>query len=231
MKPHIVYKLTDQNICTYCGFQWIVNQWAPPLNGIRLCTPGVYHAYHTAELALLLNPIHSNFRASRLWKAEVKGRIIDTDYGLKLGATEMRLLEEMPFTPPTAEQRITFALLCAKEVCRDPEFTLFADSWVSGKDRTAATAEAAARAAWAEQAAAWVAWTTETSAWAAQAAAWAAEAAVRAARAADVAVRAVRAVRAARAAELAAEAAAGAARAAEHPLEMLKRCSKAAYTL
>lgn len=146
MNPFIVYKLTDPNLRTYNEFQWVLRQWAPPLDGKFLCTSGVYHAYHTIELALLLSPIHVIYSDNfRLWEAEVRGRII-YDHGLKLGATEMRLIRELPFTPPTIEQRVLFALFCAKESCKEPEFVTFADNWISGKDRTEITARNTARA-------------------------------------------------------------------------------------
>ncbi len=172
MKPKL-YKLTDSNLRTHNGFQWEINKWAPKTTGTQLCTSGVYHAYTDPSLALLLNPIHANIRFPRLWEVDYKGDIIDTDKGLKVGVNQMRLIREITYIAPTLEQRVTFALLCAKEVCKDPTFNLFADNWISGKDRTEKTAEeAGARAARAaEEAGARAARAAEAAA--AAAAAWA----------------------------------------------------------
>jgi hypothetical protein len=162
-----LFKLTDQNLRTHGNFHWTPKIWAPPLKGTLLCAPGVYHAYTDPALALLLNPIHANIQSPRLWVAEYKGRLIDTDHGLKVGTNEMRLVKEIAFVPPTAEQQVKFALYCALEVYQDPAFVAFANAWLSGKDRTEATAKAAALAAWTEEAT----WTGALAA--ARAAAWA----------------------------------------------------------
>ena len=84
--------------------------------------------------------------------------------------------------PTAAEQRIRFAVVCAKKVCAEPTFGAWAEAWLSGADRSyASAAQAAAAAAWAAAA--------EAAAEAAEA--WAAEAAAaEAAKAAEAAARA-----------------------------------------
>jgi hypothetical protein len=137
-----LFKLTDQNLRTYNQFQWALGKWAPAIQGNELCAPGVYHAYTDPSLALLLNPIHASILSPRLWVAEYRGPLIDTDNGLKVGVNKLRLVREIKFTPPTTDQHITFALLCALEECRDRPFTTFANNWLRGKDRSFAAADA-----------------------------------------------------------------------------------------
>jgi len=52
-----------------------------------------------------------------------------------------------PFLPRvTTEQRVKFAILCAKAVYKDEAFNLWADRWLSGDDRTLQSAELAVSA-------------------------------------------------------------------------------------
>jgi pyruvate/2-oxoglutarate dehydrogenase complex dihydrolipoamide acyltransferase (E2) component len=103
----------------------------------------------------------------------------------------MRLIKEIPLPEISLNAKIRFAILCTKEVCKDPEWNTWADGWLSGKDRSAGAAWTTAEAAWAAAEAAWAAAeATARAAWAAAeaagAAAGAAEAAARAARAAGI---------------------------------------------
>jgi hypothetical protein len=174
------YKLTDKNMQTYNGFQWKLKKWFKTSGNGGLCGDGWLHLYHDPLLAQLLNPIHAGFNSSsmRLFKAECMGKAKDTD-GLKIGFTEVRLIEELPLRKLTTKQRVFFGLLCAKEVYKEKKWNIWADNWLSGKDREFGSAGAAARAAWAAaQAAEAGAWTAEEAG--ARAAAQAAEAGARA---------------------------------------------------
>jgi hypothetical protein len=44
----------------------------------------------------------------------------------------------------TQDQAVEIAIVCAKHVCRDPEWNEWADRWLSGEDRTAESAASAA---------------------------------------------------------------------------------------
>ncbi len=148
-----VYKLTDQKDQTYGGCQWGVGVENP--KGVRggafgLCGGGFYHAYHTAELALLLNPLGAHFPANtlHLWRAEIRG-VVEEDGGiLKLGATECRTMERMELGVPTTVQRVAFAALLARAALdilsrSIPAWGAWADGWLDGVDRTAHAAQAA----------------------------------------------------------------------------------------
>jgi len=154
------YKLTDQNMQTYNGFRWKLDEWkeakGDPVQ--PLCSDGWLHCYDSPLLAVLHNPIHANIQNPRLFEVEVSG---DTknDNGMKRGFRKMRLVKEVSLPIVTREQQIRYGILCAKAVYTDPEFVVWADQWLSGKDRT----EAAARAA----EVAWAAWAAAEAAWAA----------------------------------------------------------------
>jgi hypothetical protein len=119
---------------------------------------------------VLLNPIHANIKNPRLWEVECDQVAHDVTKG---GAKRMRLVRELPVPQVTMEQRVRFAILCAKEVCHDPQFVAWADGWLSGGDRSK---EAAQAASWAATVASWAAAgaAAEAASWAAQAASWAA---------------------------------------------------------
>jgi hypothetical protein len=196
------YKLTDQNMRTHKGYQWELQQWKETNGEGELCSPGWLHYYSDPLLAAFLNPIHAKFAAPRLFQVEVAGKVKE-DHGLKLGCTRMRLVKELEMPAVTTEQRIKFGILCALEVCKDPQFVAWAANWLDGTDRSADAA--AARAA---------TWAAAAADAAARAATWAADAAADAAGAADAAWAAAAAARAAWAAA-AADAARAAARAAD----------------
>jgi len=152
----IVYKLTKPDMSTYGGFRYEPGRlYTFPGTG-ELCGPGYSHAYTSAALALLLNPIHADYHPCRLWRAE--GAIAKTDLGLKVGCRTLRLVTEITVPTVSIEARITFRIWCALAVEKDPSFRAWAEGWLGGADRS----EAAAKA--------WAAWAT-AAAWAARAAA------------------------------------------------------------
>jgi len=183
-----LYKLTDEHDQTYNQTQWGENVTHTVNGEGELCGPGWIHAYTDPLLAVLLNPIHANFVNPHLWEAE--GEIGKTDHGLKVGGTKVTTLTRMALPVIMMEQRVRFAILCAKHVCGDTAWNRWADDWLSGKDRAAdaawAAADAATRAA--EAAADVTTWAaTWTATWAADAAMWAAQTAAQAAQAAQTA--------------------------------------------
>jgi hypothetical protein len=190
------YKLTDSNMQTFHGFQWVLNVPVPPLNGdSRLCSKNWYHFYDSPLIAVLHNPIHANIKNPLLFKARVSGKYLN-DNGLKCGYTEATLIKQLSLPVVTTTQRVAYGILCSLQVYKHPEYVNWAHNWLSGKDRTA---EAAAWAlVWATQEEAWAAWAAVR---AAQEAVWAvveatveaAEAAVWAAKAAEAAAQAAKA--------------------------------------
>jgi len=201
MNKIIKYKLTNQNLQTHNNFRWKVRKWVKVKGKLKqsLCTDGWLHCYDSPLLAVLHNPIHAAIENPRLWEVEVDGEC-KNDRGLKCGYRRMRLFREIPVPNMSIIQRKAYGILCAKEVVTDNKWNLWADNWLSGKDRTANAAYAAANAA-------------ADAAYAAADAAYAADAAAYAVNAANAAY-AVNAANAAYAAAYAAYAAAYAADAA-----------------
>ena len=199
-----LYKLTDENDQTFGGTQWGEGVTHSGTGKGELCGPGWIHAYTDPLLAVLLNPIHANFKNPHLWRATTRCRKVKTDHGLKVGVKTLTTVKRLPLPRVTTEQRARFAVLCAKTVCDDPAWNTWAARWLSGEDRSrqaameaagAATAWAAAAAGAATAWAAWAAWAAEAAeAWATEA--WAAAWAVAAEARAAAAARAARAVEA-----------------------------------
>ncbi len=142
----IKYKLTDQNLQTYNGFQWEIGKKVTTSGEGNLCSEGWLHFYHSPELAVLLNPIHANFKNPRLFEIEVGDRCLD-DRELKGGTTEMTLIKELEVPTISLTQKIAFGILCAKEVYKDQKWNEWADNWLIGKDRSKESAAAAYTAA------------------------------------------------------------------------------------
>jgi len=183
------YKLTRQNNTTYNNCLWgegITHE----TDGIgRLCGAGWLHAYSHPLLAVFLNPIHADIENPKLWECIGEGEYLN-DNGLKCGFTRLTTVKEISLPEVTTEQRIAFAILCAMEVCGDPEWSTWADNWLRGNDRTETAARAAYWAADADLVAYWAAGAARAAAESAceaasEAASEAARAAARAARAAD----------------------------------------------
>ena len=161
-----LYKLTDS-----CGKTWGGTQWGPGVSHSgtgegELCGPGWIHAYEHPLIAVLMNPIHADFKNPRLWEAE--GEVGLRDGQIKCGCKTLATVREIPLPSITSEMRVRFAILCAKEVYACLSWNAWADRWLSGGDRSEAAAWAAAEAAWAAAAQAAAAW---AAAWAAEAAA------------------------------------------------------------
>jgi hypothetical protein len=152
-----LYKLTDKDGYTRRG-QSNALLWAVCVThtakgkGTQLCTDGVIHAYLSPELALFLNPIHAAISQPRLWEAE--GAVVAEEGQLIVGVKSLTVLCEITAVQPTTEQRVKFAILCALSVYKDTAFSEWAENWLSGKDRSAEAAWAAAKAAGASRAAA-----------------------------------------------------------------------------
>jgi len=174
---------------TYNGFQWELNKTFKTSGDGELCGPGFLHSYEHPLLAIMHNPIHGEFdlKKARLFEAVAGGKI-KKDGQMKMGSSELTLVKEIKIPKVTLEQRVAYVILCAKEVCKDEGWNLWANNWLSGKDRSEETAKAARWAAWAAEdaaraasaagaaRAARAAWAAKAAGWAARAAGWAAKA-------------------------------------------------------
>lgn len=150
------YKLTRQDMTTHVGFKWeLGREYVIEKPGTELCSDQVFHYYDSPELAMLLNPIHANYPAPRLFAVECDFVAHD---GLKGGAKKMTLTRELPLPEFSVKQRIACALLIALDTYPQWQkhdagnaWENWARDWLAGdSDAEAAWAAArAARAAWA----------------------------------------------------------------------------------
>ena len=142
------YKLTDQNMQAYNSCQWEIGVWKEatgnPLQD--LCSDAWLHCYDSPLVAILHNPVHVDIGNPRLFEVEVAGET-KNDNGMKRGFRRMRLVKELSTPVITTIQRAAYGILCAKQVCTDPGFAIWADRWLSGENRAAWAAWAAAETA------------------------------------------------------------------------------------
>jgi hypothetical protein len=142
-----LFKLTTQDGLTMQGCE-AETKWGPNVTHVssgqgRMCGPGFLHAYTHPRLALLLNPIYSRIDDPLLWRCD--GEVVVCDRGLLVCCKRLTTIETMPLPVLTNDQRIAFAILCAREVTDRPEFLSWADKWCDGTDRTRNTARMAAK--------------------------------------------------------------------------------------
>jgi hypothetical protein len=137
-----VYKLTDENMCTYNNTQWEIGVAKSTSGKGLLCGPGWLHCYSNKYLAILLNPIHARFERPRLFLAEATGNH-SYENGLKEGSTTMKLIKEVDVPQITTTQRVAFGILCALEVEQTHKFNQWAKNWLNNIDRTYTAAAAA----------------------------------------------------------------------------------------
>ena len=139
-----LYKLTSELYQTYNQTQWGENIFHEVSGEGKMCSSGWLHAYTSPLLAVLMNPVHANFKYPILWEAE--GEIGVSD-GIKVGCKRLTTLKQIPLLKVTIEQRIKFGILCAKKVCKEEKWNEWADKWLKGEDRSVSAARAAADAA------------------------------------------------------------------------------------
>jgi hypothetical protein len=187
------YKLLSKEMTSYNNTKWEIGV---PISIIKegntMCSGEVLHCYNHPLLAVFLNPIHANIKEPKLFEIEVD-KIVNSD-GLKFASKSQTLLKEIPLPEISLQKKIEIGIKIVKTVNKNKKWNLWADKWLSGKDRSNAAAYAAysadaaayadaAAAAYTDAAAAAAA--DAAAAAAAYAAAYAAKAAAYAAKAAD----------------------------------------------
>jgi hypothetical protein len=91
-----------------------------------------------------MNPIHAGFDNPRLWEAE--GEVGKRTGQLKCGCRSLITVREIGTPTITTKHRIRFAILCAKKVCADSQWNVWADAWLDGTNRSVEASRKAARA-------------------------------------------------------------------------------------
>jgi hypothetical protein len=113
-----------------------------------LCSSSWFHVYSSPILAILLNVLHADIPAPRIFKCACSG-LHKEDRGLKEGFTEVKLTSEIELPKITLTQTIAFGILCAQKVYFDKEWNEWANDWLNNNNRTARTAYDTANAAYA----------------------------------------------------------------------------------
>jgi hypothetical protein len=141
-----LYKLTDQNMQTYNGYQWELGvKRTATGSGTHPCSNGVLHAYTDPRLAVIFNRIHANIANPKLFIIETDD-YIGSD-GKKCWSKSQTLISNIPLPIITSEQLCEFAIRCAILVYKNPTYILWANQWLSGINRSADAADAAHAAA------------------------------------------------------------------------------------
>jgi len=142
-----LYKLTDKNDQTHGGCQWGKGVTHTADGKGRLCTKHWIHAYTDPILTVLVNPIHGEYdtETGHMWECE--GEIGRNDRDQKVGCKKLTTIRRIDMPQITIEQRVRFAILCAKKVCKDRKWNKWANNWLNGKNKTADAVYAAFDAA------------------------------------------------------------------------------------
>ena len=131
----IKYKLTNQDNTTRDYTMWGENVTHEARGEGELCTKGWIHYYDHPLIAVLLNPVHANFRNPKLWECRVFGNTLD-DRGLKSGAQFLTTIREIDLPVLTLRQRVKFAILCARCTYHEPMWTRWSEEWLEEKSNS-----------------------------------------------------------------------------------------------
>jgi len=134
-----VFKLTNSNGHTRNYTQWGKNITHETNGEGELCGPGWLHFYYSAELAVLLNPLHVTFDHPILWECKA-GPIQKNDRGLKGGTTKLTTIRRIKLPRYTPTQKVAFAIFCALKVTKSEAFKTWAKKWLNGEDRSVKSA-------------------------------------------------------------------------------------------
>lgn len=130
-----VFKLTNTRGQTHRATQWGRNiTHNAPSKCPELCSNGWIHFYTDPILAVLMNPIHGNFRPPLLWEADTLNSEMKLEC-LKGGARTLRTDNCIPLPDITLQQKVAFGILCVLKVCQEPDFKSWASRWLDDADR------------------------------------------------------------------------------------------------
>ena len=132
----IIYKLTRQDRTTRDGFKYPPKgNKLPELNGEGgLCSGGFYHGYANPLLAALHAPIHVDSDYTKMIEIEVSE--VYAPNQMKLGFTTGIVGRVIPLPKITDEQRKRYTIGCVCSVYQKKFFRRWANSWISGRDRS-----------------------------------------------------------------------------------------------
>ena len=129
-----LYKLTTDTLQTYGGYKWVPGKIHNAPGEGPLCSAGWLHAYLHPGVAAMLNVGDAAIAQARCWEAD--GVVGETDHGLQVGCTALRLLGEVPMPVLTTTQRVRMAISCALAAYHEPTWDAWATSWLMGTHRS-----------------------------------------------------------------------------------------------
>jgi hypothetical protein len=132
----IAYKLVDQQMQSYGGFQWTIGETYTANGKGQLCGSGWLHFYEHPLLAVLHNPIHARIENPILLEVDIpdNANILREGY-LKLGATIATPCRRVELPSITTAQHIAYGLLVVLTVSQNADFKAWAESWLDGSGR------------------------------------------------------------------------------------------------
>ena len=136
------YKLTNDKDETYGKTMWGPGVTHTAIGDIAggLCSDAYIYVYEHPLLAVLHDPIGANFGpTAHLWECKSDDEPL-REGQMKLGVRSLTTLHQIPLPEITPEQRVRYAILCAKAVYTNPRWLIWADSWLDGTDRAARAA-------------------------------------------------------------------------------------------
>ena len=137
------YKLTDSNGRTHGETQWGEGVTHTAVgSGTEFCSPDLIHFYTDPLVAILHNPVQANFHKPLLWEVETSAPVY-SDNGTKHGAKSVTTLRQLPVPIVPLAAVVRYGILCAQLVYQDKGWNRWAKNWLSGLDRTRASADAA----------------------------------------------------------------------------------------
>jgi hypothetical protein len=137
-----LYKLTDENGRTHGGTQWgeNVTHELPAIDNPKPCEAGLLHAYRTPYHAVMMAPEYG-YTNGILWEAEGEPILDD---GTRVGCFRLTTIRRIDKPDVPTEKLVEVVIRCSLLEYHDPAYVSWAESWLAGKDRSAASAASAA---------------------------------------------------------------------------------------
>ena len=129
-------KWVSRNMTTRNNTLWEINvpKELPDRNNLVLCEEGLFHYVKHPLLAVMFKYFHGCESYTKLYEVIPEGQTI---HGYNLaGSTKLTLVRELEIPKITLEQHIAFGILCAKEVCKKPNFVNWANKWLNDEDQS-----------------------------------------------------------------------------------------------
>lgn len=138
----MLYLITDQEDKTWRDIQWGENV-------VHEETNSNYHfaAYDAPSVASYMYPAYDGITEPKCWSATGEGESPDQG-GFRKKYAKLTTLNPFPLTIPTAEQRITYALVCCLNLIVNPLFRTWAINYLRDTDRTIGTMEVVQQTLW-----------------------------------------------------------------------------------